>query len=167
MSNLPEENTETSGSSRLSVKQKIRDIVAQARQLQGDPHSIATGMAIGVFIGVTPTIPLHTVLAVALAFIFKCSKPAAIIGVWVGNPITIPFFYIGSYQLGAFLFNISTPFNPEHISIHQLMELGLETTVAMNIGGILLGIPFGVAAYFIILKAFKSIREKREKAETE
>jgi uncharacterized protein (DUF2062 family) len=69
--------------------------------------------------------------------------------------------------LGAFLFNISTPFNPEHISIHQLMELGLETTVAMNIGGILLGIPFGVAAYFIILKAFKSIREKREKAETE
>jgi uncharacterized protein (DUF2062 family) len=165
MNNLPEENAKTSKLSRLSVKQKIKDFVVQARQLQGDPHSIATGMAIGVFIGVTPTIPLHTVLAVALAFIFRCSKLAAIIGVWVGNPITIPFFYLGSYQLGAFLFNISTPFNPDHISINQLMELGLEIAVAMNIGGVLLGIPFGVAAYFVTLKAFKSMRERKRNAD--
>ena len=162
MTQLPEEITKTSRPPRLSVKRKIKDFVFQAKHLQGDPHYVATGMAIGVFIGVTPTIPLHTVLAVALAFVFKCSKPAAIIGVWVGNPITIPFFYIGSYYLGTFLFNISTPFNPDHISIHQLMQLGLEITVAMNIGGVLLGIPFGVAAYFITLKAFKSIREKTE-----
>lgn len=166
MTNLPEESEKASKPPRLSVKQKIMDFVVQARKLQGDPHYVATGMAIGVFIGVTPTIPLHTVLAVALAFVFKCSKPAAIIGVWVGNPITIPFFYIGSYQLGAFLFNISTPFNPDHISIHQLMKLGLEITVAMNIGGVLLGIPFGVTAYFITLKAIKSIRERKENTET-
>ena len=166
MTQLPEESAKTSRPPRLSVKRKIKDFVVQARLLQGDPHYVATGMAIGVFIGVTPTIPLHTVLAVALAFAFKCSKPAAIIGVWVGNPITIPFFYIGSYYLGTFLFNISTPFNPDHISIHQLMELGLEITVAMNIGGILLGIPFGVAAYFITLKAFKSIRGKTENGDS-
>jgi len=165
MTQLPEENAKTSRPPRLSVKRKIKDFVVQAKQLKGDPRYVATGMAIGVFIGVTPTIPLHTVLAVAIAFVFKCSKPAAIIGVWVGNPITIPFFYIGSYHLGTFLFDISTPFNPDHISIHQLMGLGLEITVAMNIGGVLLGIPFGVAAYFITLKAFKSIREKEENAD--
>ena len=166
MTQLPEEKANTSRSPRLSVKRKIKDFVVQARHLQGDAHYIATGMAIGVFIGVTPTIPLHTILAVALAFVFRCSKPAAIIGVWVGNPITIPFFYIGSYHLGTFLFNISTPFNPDHISIHQLMQLGLEITVAMNIGGVLLGIPFGVAAYFITLKAFKSIRGKKENSDS-
>ncbi len=165
MTQLPEESAKTSRPPRLSVKRKIKDFVVQAKHLQGDPRYVATGMAIGVFIGVTPTIPLHTVLAVALSFVFKCSKPAAIIGVWVGNPITIPFFYIGSYYLGTFLFNISTPFNPDHISIHQLMELGLEITVAMNIGGVLLGIPFGVAAYFITLKAFKSIPETKENAD--
>ena len=166
MTQLPEESAKTSRPPRLSVKRKIKDFVVQAKHLQGDPRYVATGMAIGVFIGVTPTIPLHTVLAVALSFVFKCSKPAAIIGVWVGNPITIPFFYIGSYYLGTFLFNISTPFNPDHISIHQLMELGLEITVAMNIGGVLLGIPFGVAAYFITLKAFKSIRGIKENSDS-
>jgi len=166
MTQLPEENAKTSRPPRLSVKRKIKDFVVQAKQLKGDPRYVATGMAIGVFIGVTPTIPLHTVLAVAIAFVFKCSKPAAIIGVWVGNPITIPFFYIGSYHLGTFLFNISTPFNPDHTSIHQLMQLGLEITVAMNIGGVLLGIPFGVAAYFITLQAFKSIREKTENGDS-
>jgi uncharacterized protein len=164
MTRLPEQNAKISRPLRLSLKQRIKDFVVQARQLQGDPHYVATGMAIGVFIGVTPTIPLHTVLAVALAFVFRCSKPAAIIGVWVGNPITIPFFYIGSYNLGAFLFNISTPFSAEHITIHQVMKLGFKITMAMNIGGVLLGIPFGVAAYFITFKSIKSIREKKENA---
>ena len=39
-------------------------------------------LAIGVFIGITPTIPLHTILAVSLALLVRGSKLAAALGVW-------------------------------------------------------------------------------------
>ncbi len=151
--------------SRLTLKEKVRKFVSEARHLKGDPIYVAKGMAIGVFIGITPTIPLHTVLAVALAFMFRASKPAAIIGVWVANPLTIPFFYIASYQVGTFLFKISTPFNPKYIEIYQLWELGLEITIAMIIGGIVIGIPLGIIAYGITWKVFRSIRARKENSE--
>lgn len=160
-----QENEKTPQSAGLTLKQKVQKYAAEIRQLKGDPNYVAKGMAIGVFIGITPTIPLHTVLAIVLAFIFRGSKPAAIIGVWVANPITIPFFYIASYQVGAFLLKISTPFNPDHMKIHQLLELGLEITIAMMIGGIVIGIPFGIIAYGITWKVFKSIRARKENIE--
>ena len=59
------------------INNRIRDFILKAKRLEGDPHFIALGLAIGVFVGFTPTIPFHTVLAVALAFLFKGSKAAA------------------------------------------------------------------------------------------
>ena len=70
--------------------------------LQGNPRFIAFGMAIGVFVGITPTIPFHTIFALILAFIFRASKTASVAGVWIANPITIPIFYIASYKIGLF-----------------------------------------------------------------
>ena len=165
MNNYSKHSPKRPKASRLSLKQKVRKFVSEAKHLKGDPTYVAKGMAIGVFIGITPTIPLHTVLAVVLAFMFRASKPAAIIGVWVANPLTIPFFYIASYQIGTCLYKISTPFNPEHIKIHQLLELGLEITIAMMIGGIVIGIPLGIIAYGITWKVFRSIRARKESSE--
>jgi len=50
-----------------NLRYNIRQYGQKIKQLQGDPHHVALGMAIGVFVGVTPTIPFHTVIAVALA----------------------------------------------------------------------------------------------------
>jgi len=69
------------GKVKKEPKHKIRELVTQLKELQGDPHYIAMGMAIGAFIAITPTIPFHMVIAVALAFVFRCSKVAALIGV--------------------------------------------------------------------------------------
>ena len=77
-----------------TLKEISRRSLARIKELNGDPHYVALGMAIGVFVGVTPTIPFHTALALGLSFIFRGSKAAAAIGVWFSNPITIPFFLL-------------------------------------------------------------------------
>jgi uncharacterized protein (DUF2062 family) len=145
-----------------SLKNKIREFIEKAKTLQGDPHYIAMGMAIGVFIGVTPTFPLHTVLAVTLAFVLRGSKPAAILGVWFGNPITMPFFYLISYKIGMLLIGNSVPFDVKYVSISELLKLGLDVTVALITGGALLGIPPAIAAYFITRKIFTTVRRRKE-----
>ena len=147
----------------MSPKENIRQVITRFKELQGDPHYIAMGMAIGVFVSITPTIPFHTVIAIALSFLLNGSKIAAAIGVWFSNPITIPFFYLGSYKTGLFVFGNSVPFDIKYESITELMKLGMNATCIMITGGIVLGIFPGIAAYFITRKIVVKIRSQRLK----
>ena len=146
----------------MNLREKIRQLITRFKQLNGDPHYVALGMAIGVFISVTPTIPFHTVIALALAFILRGSKAAAAIGVWFSNPITIPLFYKGSYDVGISILGNSAPFNIEYESILELLKLGADVTVAMITGGVILGILPSIAAYFITRRIFIKLRLRKK-----
>jgi uncharacterized protein (DUF2062 family) len=142
-------------------KYNLREFVKRVKKLEGDPHYIAMGMAIGVFVGITPTMPFHTVAAVALAFILRGSKAAAALGVWFCNPITAPFFYLGSYKTGMFIFGNSAPFDIKYESVLELLELGMDVTIAMIAGGVILGILPGIAAYFLTRNIITRIRSRK------
>jgi uncharacterized protein (DUF2062 family) len=142
-------------------KYNLREFVKRVKKLEGDPHYIAMGIAIGVFVGITPTMPFHTVIAVALAFILRGSKAAAALGVWFCNPITAPFFYLGSYKTGMFIFGNSAPFDVKYESILELLKLGMDVTMAMIAGGVILGILPGIAAYFITRNIIRRIRSRK------
>ncbi|MCK4619057.1 MAG: DUF2062 domain-containing protein [Deltaproteobacteria bacterium] len=146
----------------MNLREKIQHFITRFKQLNGDPHYVALGMAIGVFISVTPTIPFHTVIALALAFILRGSKAAAAIGVWFSNPITIPLFYKGSYDLGVSILGNSAPFSTEYESILELLKLGADVTIAMITGGVVLGILPGIAAYFITRRIFIKLRLRKK-----
>lgn len=157
------------GSKVEGPKNKLNQFVRRVRELQGDPHYVAMGMAIGVFVGVTPTIPFHTVLAIALAFVLRGSKPAAAIGVWFANPVTIPLFYIGSYKVGVFVFGGSDSSRPglgalletlegpftmaqKYHVIVDFLNHHFEVACMMLGGGVLLGILPAVISYFVTRK---------------
>ncbi len=146
----------------MNLREKIRHLITRFKQLNGDPHYVALGMAIGVFISVTPTIPFHTVIALALAFILRGSKAAAAIGVWFSNPVTIPFFYKGSYDVGVSILGNSAPFSTEYESILELLKLGADVTIAMITGGVILGILPAIAAYFITRRIFIKLRLRKK-----
>lgn len=154
-------NADTDTLPSKSWKQKFRHFIHKVKILQGDPKYIAKGIAIGVFVGITPTIPLHTGIAIALAFIFRASKPAAVIGVWSGNPLTIPFIYYGSYKLGMFLLGKTATLDMRYLTTHEILHLGVDTTIAMILGGVILGILPAIGAYFITNNLFTKIRNRR------
>jgi hypothetical protein len=143
-----------------SLKDRLKALFVRIKELHGEPRYIAMGMAIGVFIGVTPTIPFHTIIAIALAFILKGSKPAAAIGVWFANPLTIPFFYIGSFKLGTLILNKPIPFDVKFESITALLTLGMDVTIAMIVGGAILGILPAIVAYILTYRIMTTLREK-------
>ena len=82
---MPEEDVwgkETKVSDRwVRWKRSLRLLYLRLMRLKGQPGEVAGGMAIGVFVGMTPTVPLHTVLAVSIAYLLKKSKLAAAAGV--------------------------------------------------------------------------------------
>ena len=92
-------------------------------RLQGDPHSLALGVAIGLFVGITPTIPLHTALIIILAWPLRGNFLAALIAATaISNPLTwLPQYYF-SWRLGNWLL-------PGHLSWARIQELlGLLTS---------------------------------------
>ncbi len=151
----------------LDLKYRLYLLVNSVKQLRGDPHGIALGMAIGVFIAFTPTIPFHTVLALGLAFLLRASKPAAYIGIWFSNPVTIPFMYLASYKVGVFMLpecstefsevmslvkilqNGDVTFSEKWMNITGFIEGEMDVLIAMNLGGVVLAIGPGIAAYIV------------------
>jgi uncharacterized protein (DUF2062 family) len=146
------------------IQRKVREFLNTAKTLEGEPHAVALGMAIGIFVSLTPTVPFHMALSIFFAMILKASKAAAVLGTWLSNPLTMPFFYWGSYKVGAGLLGRPFIFDPEQQSLLKLLSEGLDITTAMLVGGVVMGIPTAVASYFTtrkLLDRFQSRRRKR------
>lgn len=147
-------------------------------RLQGDPHVLARGVAIGIFIGVTPTIPFHTVLAIALALILRGSKITALLfTVIVSNPLTFFFQYYFSWRLGTLLtfrdlswgkicsvLNIISANESFQHTIMAIGGLGLDTIFVMLIGGAVLALPFSLLGYLLSYFFFAMWQKKRKKS---
>ncbi|WP_069301528.1 DUF2062 domain-containing protein [Neptunicoccus sediminis] len=73
------------------------------KRLPDTPHKIALGIACGAFVTFTPFFGLHFFLAAGLAFVLRGNVLAALLGTFVGNPITFPFIAATSYRLGLWM----------------------------------------------------------------
>ena len=143
------------------VYRRYRGLIAGLKHTKGDPHYLALGMAIGAFVGTTPFFPFHTPIALVLAILLKGSRIAAAIGVWVSNPITLPFFYIGSYKIGAFFLGITAAIDFSWRSFPELLETGFDITRAMILGSFIIGIFLSIIVYFITLQVVPAFRDRR------
>jgi len=152
----------------MRFNRQFRYIYLRLIRLRGHPHELAFGMAFGIFIGMTPTIPFHTIFAVALALIFKASKITAAVGTWICNPVTIYLIYKYCYRIGSFILGfehntkIMTPL-VEAINLGEplnmattILSAGGTVVAAFLLGGIVLGVIFAVPFYFIFFYFFKT-----------
>lgn len=150
------------------LKGKIRDFYNTFICLKGDPRKIAIGMAIGVFVGITPTIPLHTILSTGIVLIFRQNLTAALLGNWISNPLTIPLLYFTEYEIGQHLLGMSQDkFIFNEFSFQEIMRAGWEIFYPLQLGGLILAPLFAVLAYFITHKAIIVIRKRGRHADRE
>jgi uncharacterized protein (DUF2062 family) len=149
----------------MILKRRIRIFYERFISLKGEPAHIAAGLAIGVFVGVTPTIPFHTVIIVFLAFLFRQNITAGYLGAWmISNPLTIPLFYISQYELGRFLLGMERcRFELADYSMSGIAALGWKILLPLLAGGILMAPFFALPAYFITRRLITSIRARSKR----
>jgi hypothetical protein len=148
-------------------RQRFNQLLVRMRQLEGNPHHLALGMAVGIFISITPIIPLQTLVAIGLAFLVRGSKSAAVLGTWLSNPLTIPLIYYANYKLGCALMGYQKTLDKVAFdSFSQLMELGVEVTLAMIVGGVVIGTALGFIAYFVTLRGYLVIRGRSRQSDS-
>jgi hypothetical protein len=71
------------------MKRYIRDRIKNVLQLNDSPNKLALAFALGVFIAFSPTLGLHTISCLVLAWMFRLSKLVVLTAAFVNNPWTI------------------------------------------------------------------------------
>ncbi len=147
----------------MNLRRTIKYHWLKFRRLQGEPRSVALGAALGVFIGVTPTIPFHTALALSLAPLLRVSVVAAYMGIWVSNPLTWVIQYVISYKVGRYvLFRGQQPLAiPDHTDLSAFLGLLWRGGLALQVGGIIIALPPAIMTYFFTLWAVQRYRQRR------
>lgn len=159
-----------------SIPRSIKYYTLRIKRLRGNPKALAGGIAIGVLIGLSPTIPLHTVLIVALGLATRSSILAGILVSWlICNPITFfPIYYIavlvGNYltpyelnleRVEVLVDQITTGGSLEN-SMTIIFSLGAETIVVLLVGGFVFALPFSFLSYYLAMPFFKRRQEVKE-----
>ena len=148
----------------MALRRLLRYHWLKFLRLQEDPRKLAWGMALGVFIGITPTIPFHTVATLSLAALLRVSPVTAFLGIQVGNPLTAPALYLAAYKVGQFLLYRGQPLVfPESNSFKAWICVLWQGGVALQVGGVIIAIPPAIAAYFLTMWMVQ--RYRRRKAE--
>ena len=142
----------------------LRRVYERFVKIRGRPREIALGFALGIFIGMTPTMGIQMPIAVFFAAIFKWSKISAVSGVWITNPFTAPFIYGSTYFVGAHLLGLKTALSlPAELTWRLVKEMLRNAPVilgALTVGGILIGLPLAVLGYYIAYMAVNKYQQR-------
>lgn len=110
-----------------------------------DRAGLARGVAIGLFVALTPTVGLQTLLMLAFCLLLRGNFPLAFAVSWISNPITLAPLYLGYYLLGErVLAPLVDPLSP-------LWEAGSASAVLeglyLLVGSLLIAAPIAAAGY--------------------
>ena len=131
-------------------------------KIRGNPHEIAMGFALGLFIGMSPFMGIHMGIAIFLAAVLKYNKFAAGVAVWISNPLTAPILYSMTYYIGAKFIGLESAYLLPKLDqniILVIIKQAPEIIGILTMGGILLGLPVAAVGYFLSLKAITRYRE--------
>lgn len=117
-------------------------------------RSISGGLALGLFIAFTPTIPFQMLISSVCAIWLQVNLPVALAACWITNPFTMIYVYVMEFRIGRFFFSLFPGFG----AVGSLKPAGAVRHVFINAvyiwtGGMILGCIAALAGY-ILVRAF-------------
>ncbi|MDX9840843.1 MAG: DUF2062 domain-containing protein [Desulfobulbus sp.] len=161
----------------MSLPRALRYRLYRFKRLQGSVHSLALGAAIGAAIGITPTIPLHSVLILAATLACRSNPIAGILAATVvSNPLTLIPQYWLAWRIGDWflpgrlcwerLHDTLVLFHTRGLmdSLQILGDMGMDALLVMLAGGLVLALPTGLCTYVLVRRFFTRLRNRRRQA---
>ena len=140
-------------------KKKWQKRLKAILSLDSHPGHIAAGFAVGVFISFTPFFGMHTLFAIAAAFVFRLNKLTCVTGSWVNTPLTVlPVLGI-SYKLGRVLRGL--PAKELHVKGLEWQHLK-GYAASLLLGTSIFGFFAAIVAYFLCYYLVVRFRQKDE-----
>jgi uncharacterized protein (DUF2062 family) len=141
----------------LLFKERLREILS----VKEPPGKVAASFAIGIFIGMSPLLGIHTLLGIFLAWQLKLNKLVTLVGVYVTNPWTIVPIYtfgtwVGTKVLGVE--QIIPAMDWSHMTWKILLVEFERLLMPFIVGSTLNGAVAALVAYVLIYQGVKRNR---------
>lgn len=136
-------------------------------RLNATPHEIAAGFAVGIFASFTPFLGFHFMMAFALAFLCAGNMAAAALGTVAANPLTFPFIWGITYEVGQFILHSEPPEGHPpvglataltHMNFRAIWTPILEP---MTVGSIVVGGVAAMIAYGLVYWGATGFQRRR------
>jgi len=147
---------------RRSWSRSTRYVVHRVRRLSATPHAVALGFAAGVFVSATPFIGVHMLMSALLAWIIGGSIVAAVLGTFVGNPLTYPLFWVSTFEVGSLMLGggadkVRLDLSENIFQTDQLWPF----LKPMTLGALPVGLVLGALSYALVRPAVNAYQHRR------
>lgn len=134
---------------------RVAKVLERGGCLHIDDTTLARGVAVGLFIGLTPTVGIQTFLMLIGSLVFRANFPAAVIVSFISNPLTMAPLYYGFNRLGRWLMQM-LPIS--HAPVSDLVDEIARGTLAMFLGSMVVAVPAAAIGYFGFLWLWRKLR---------
>ncbi len=155
----------------------IKDLVKKLLHIEDSPERTALAYSIGIFLGFSPFLGLHTLLGLAFAFLFGFNRVAILLGVWTNSP----WWFVPFYMMATWVGMGVTGFRMEWSTLKEVFQLGMDRgfmssifwgsitsqwglLMSFLIGSLILCSLLSVVAYPLSLRWVRFCRLKKEKS---
>lgn len=140
------------------LRRKLRELLLS----NVTPKEVSSSFALGMFISLTPTLGLHTALAMGFAFLLKKNKIATLMGAHFTNPlIVLPVFYF-NFRLGQWMIGDTNHIAFSHELLLHPSQLGSKILVPLWVGSLAMAILGSITSYYLILFLYRWFAPKIE-----
>lgn len=160
------EPSAASSSAWVRLRRWLSGIHLHLMTIEDTPHSIAMGLAIGVFFGFTPLLSLKTLLSIGVAWLLGSNKIAAAVSVQL-HDLLLPFMpaiYLWEYKLGYWSIHGKLPHRVAFRHLAVLDYVHWKTLLLVGptfVGSLIVGLPSAVVVYFVCRALVAAHRAKR------
>jgi len=154
----------------------IKDLVKKLLHIEDTPERTALAYSIGVFLGFSPFLGFHTLLGIAIAFLFKLNRVAVLLGAWSNIPWWLVPYYMVATWMGMWLMG----FKINKSTFKEMFRTGVEQgfigsdfwsqvasqwglLLSFMIGSLILAALLSLIAYPLSLRWIKFYRLKKRK----
>ena len=155
---------------------RLKDLIKKLLHIEDPPERTALAYSIGIFLGFSPFLGFHTLAGLAIAFLFRLSRVAILLGVWSNTPWWIVPYYMIATWVGMWI----TGFWIDGTALREIFQLGKNQgftnldfwsrlasqwglLLSFGVGSLILCTLLGFVAYPLSLKWIRFYRLKRGK----
>ena len=138
----------------LRAHPRISRLLERGGCLHVDEFALARGIAVGLFVGFTPTVGIQTLLMLGGSLTFRANFIAAFIVSNISNPFTLAPLYYGFNQLGGWLLK-QLPVTP--VPVDDFGEEVARETISMVLGSLAIAVPAAAMGYFVFLWLWRKL----------
>jgi hypothetical protein len=153
----------------------LKDLFKKLLHIEDTAERTALAYSIGIFLGFSPFLGFHTLMGLAIAFLFNLNRVSILLGVWSNTPWWIVPYYTIATWVGMWV----TGFWIDKASLKGMFQLGMDQgfmssdfwsrvasqwglLISFMIGSLILATLLSLIVYPLSLKWIKFYRSRRK-----